>query len=57
MLAGTAVDGVAIAPDGSIVFALLRNGGRIAALDAASGRTLGNVPGGGFDRLMAAAPW
>jgi DNA-binding beta-propeller fold protein YncE len=57
MLGGTAVDGVAIAPDGSTVYALLRSGGRIVALDAASGRTLGNVPGDGFDRLMAAAPW
>jgi hypothetical protein len=57
MLGGTAVDGVAIAPDGSTVYALLRSGGRIVAIDAASGRTLGNVPGDGFDRLMAAAPW
>jgi hypothetical protein len=57
MLAGTAVDGVAVAPDGLTVYALLRPGGQIVAIDAASGRTLGNVPGGGFDRLMAAAPW
>jgi hypothetical protein len=57
MLDGTAVDGIAVAPDGSAIFALLRNGGRIVALDAATGRTLGDVPGGGFDRLLAAAPW
>jgi DNA-binding beta-propeller fold protein YncE len=57
MLAGTAVDGIAVAPDGSAIFALVRDGGRIVALDAKSGRTLGEVPGGGFDRLMAAAPW
>jgi hypothetical protein len=57
LLDGTAVDGIAVAPDGSAIFALLRNGGRIVALDAATGRTLGDVPGGGFDRLLAAAPW
>jgi hypothetical protein len=57
MLDGTAVDGIAVAPDGSAIFALLRNGGRIVALDAATGRTLGEVPGDGFDRLLAAAPW
>jgi hypothetical protein len=27
------------------------------ALDAATGRNLGDVPGSGFDRLLAAAPW
>jgi uncharacterized iron-regulated membrane protein len=44
-------------PDGSAVFALLRTGGRIVAVDPATGRILGEVPSGGFDRLMAAAPW
>ena len=57
MLGGTAVDGIAVAPDGSAIFALVRNGGRIVALDTATGRTLGDVPGQGFDRLLAAAPW
>lgn len=57
MLDGTAVEGIAVAPDGSTLYALLRDGGRIVALDAATGRTLGDVPGRGFDRLMAAAPW
>jgi hypothetical protein len=57
MLDGTAVEGIAVAPDGSTLYALLRDGGRIVALDAATGQALGDVPGGGFDRLMAAAPW
>ncbi|HEY8631630.1 MAG TPA: hypothetical protein VIL50_00655, partial [Candidatus Limnocylindrales bacterium] len=57
MLGGTAVDRIAVAPDGSTVFALLHAGGRIVALDAATGRNLGDVPGSGFDRLLAAAPW
>src|SRR4029077_12463318 len=57
MLKGTAVDGIAAAPDGSAIFALIRNGGRIVALDPATGRTIGTVPGEGFDRLLATAPW
>jgi DNA-binding beta-propeller fold protein YncE len=57
MLGGTAVDGIAVAPDGSAIFALLRNDGRVVALDPATGQVLGDVPGAGFDRLLAAAPW
>jgi hypothetical protein len=57
MLAGTAVDGIAVAPDGSAIFALLRKDGRVVALDPATGQVLGDVPGSGFDRLLAAAPW
>jgi len=57
MLAGTAVDGIAVAPDGSAIFALVRNGGHIVALDPSTGRSLGTMPGGGYDRLLAAAPW
>jgi hypothetical protein len=56
-LEGTAVDGIAVAPDGSVLFALVRDGGRIVALLPGSGREAGTVPGGGFDRLIAAAPW
>jgi hypothetical protein len=56
-LEGTAVDGIAVAPDGSVLFALVRDGGRIVALLPGSGREAGTVPGGGFDRLLAAAPW
>jgi DNA-binding beta-propeller fold protein YncE len=57
VLGGTAVDRIAMTPDGSAMFALLRTGGRIVALDPATGRILGDVPSGGFDRLLAAAPW
>jgi DNA-binding beta-propeller fold protein YncE len=57
MLDGTAVDGIAATPDGSGLFALLHAGGQLVALDPATGRTLGSVPGGGFDRLLATAPW
>ena len=57
MLEGTAVDGIAIAPDGSVMFALLRDGGRIVAVGPTTGRELGTVPGDGYDRLLAAAPW
>ncbi len=55
MLAGTTVDGIASMPDGGTLFALV--GGRIVALDPTTGRSLGNVPGDGFDRLLATAPW
>ncbi|HEX5824303.1 MAG TPA: hypothetical protein VFY18_07605 [Candidatus Limnocylindrales bacterium] len=57
MLDGVAVDAIAVAPDGSAIYALERNAGRIVALDTATGSTLGEVPGRGFDRLLAAAPW
>ena len=57
MLAGTAVDGIAVAPDGSVLYALTRTGGRIVAVDPETGRELGRVPGEGFERLVAAAPW
>jgi DNA-binding beta-propeller fold protein YncE len=56
-LAGTAVDGLGITPDGTTLFALTAGDGRIVAIDTATGRTLGPVPGSGFDRLLAVAPW
>jgi hypothetical protein len=55
MIPGTAVDGIAVTPDGSTVFALLRDGGRIMALDASTGKTLGTLSGDGFDRLLGVA--
>jgi hypothetical protein len=55
-LAGAAIDGLGIMPNGLALFALLRSG-EIVALDASSGRQLGAVPGSGYDRLMAVAPW
>jgi hypothetical protein len=56
-LAGSAIEALGITPDGSALFALLRGTGRIVAVDPATGRELGTVPGEGFDRLLAVAPW
>ncbi|HEY3163685.1 MAG TPA: hypothetical protein VGJ71_04960 [Candidatus Limnocylindrales bacterium] len=50
------VEAVGITPDGATVFALTRDG-TIAAVDAATGSVLGTVPGSGYDRLLAVAPW
>ncbi len=55
-LAGSAVESIGLTPDGRALYALLRDGS-IAGLDAATGRGLGAVPGGTFDRLLAVAPW
>ena len=55
LIPGTAVDGIAVTPDGSTLFALLRDGGRIMALDASTGKTLGTLSGNGFDRLLGVA--
>ena len=55
-LAGSSIDGLGITPDGGTLFALLRGSGQIVALDAATGRHLGTVPGAGYDRLLAVAP-
>ena len=57
LLDGIAVDAMAITPDGATIYALVHAGGRIVKLDAASGRMIGEVPGGGFDRLVAVSPW
>ena len=56
-LTGTAVDAIAITPDGASIFALTRTGGRIARLDAATGEVERWVGEGGFDRLLGALPW
>jgi hypothetical protein len=56
-LEGAAVDGMAVTPDGSAIFALLHGDGRIVKLDAMSGRIIGQVPGVGYDRLVAVVPW
>jgi hypothetical protein len=55
-LAGSAVESIGLTPDGRALYALLRDGS-IAGLDAATGRAIGVVPGGPFDRLLAVAPW
>jgi hypothetical protein len=56
-LEGTAVDAIAVTPDGSTLFALVRDGGRIAQLDAATGEVLGWAAGEGYDRLVGVVPW
>jgi hypothetical protein len=56
-LTGTAIDGLALTPDGTALFALTRTGGRIARLDVATGEVERWVGEGGFDRLLGALPW
>jgi hypothetical protein len=56
LLDGDAIDALALAPDGSTLFALRGADGRIVRLDTASGRILAPVPGDGFDRLVAVLP-
>ena len=51
-----AVEALALTPDGSTLYALLATDGRIVKLDAVSGSVLGEVPGDGFDRLVAVVP-
>lgn len=57
VLTGSAVDTLGITPDGRTLFALLHGSGQVVAVDVATGKRLGAVPGGGFDRLLAVAPW
>ena len=57
LLEGTAVEALALTPDGATLYALVRQGGRIVELDAASGAEIGHVPGGGYERLVAVMPW
>jgi DNA-binding beta-propeller fold protein YncE len=56
-LEGIAVDAIAVTPDGATLFALVRDGGRIAQLDAATGEVLGWAAGAGYDRLVGIVPW
>jgi hypothetical protein len=56
LVPGSAVDAIALSPDGSTLYALIRSGGRIVEVDVASGRIVGEVPGYGFDRLVAVYP-
>lgn len=53
---GTAVDALAVTPDGGTLYAL-RHDGHIVKLDAATGKVLGTVPGDRYDRLVAVVPW
>jgi hypothetical protein len=56
-LEGVAVDAIAITPDGSTVYALVRDGGRIAQIDAATGEVLAWAAGEGYDRMVGVVPW
>ena len=56
-LAGNAIDSLGVTPDGMVLFALLRPSGEIVALATADGTRLAPVPGRGYDRLLAVAPW
>ena len=56
-LEGSAIDALALTPDGETLYALVRQGGRIVELDTASGDVIGQVPGDGYDRLVAIVPW
>jgi hypothetical protein len=56
-LEGVAVDAMAVTADGGTIYALVKGGGRIVKIDAASGKVVGQVPGTGFDRLVAVMPY
>jgi hypothetical protein len=53
---GTAIEALAITPDGGTLYALLHDG-HIARLDAATGTLVATIPGDGYDRLVAVVPW
>ena len=57
LASGTAIDGLAVTPDGRTVYALTRSDGRILMIDAATGLALGEVQGSGYDRLVAIVPF
>ena len=56
-LEGVAVDAIAITPDGATMYALVRDGGRIAQIDADTGEVLGWAGGEGYDRMVGVVPW
>ena len=56
-LEGLAVDAIAVTPDGSTVYALVREGGRIAQIDADTGKVLGWAAREGYDRMVGVVPW
>jgi hypothetical protein len=55
-LEGIAIDAIALTPDGSALYALVREGGRIARIDAATGELVGWAAGAGYDRLVGIMP-
>jgi hypothetical protein len=56
-LEGIAIDAIALTPDGDTLYALVREGGRIARIDAATGEVVGWAAGAGYDRLVGVVPW
>jgi hypothetical protein len=56
-LEGMAIDAIALTPDGSSLYALVREGGRIAQIGTATGKVLGWAAGEGYDRLVGIVPW
>jgi DNA-binding beta-propeller fold protein YncE len=56
-LEGDAIDAIAITPDGATLYALVREGGRIARIDTATGKVVGWAAGDGYDRLVGVVPW
>jgi hypothetical protein len=57
VLAGTRVDALGLTVDGTGLFALRHSDGRIVRVDLATGAVVAEVPGAGYDRLLAVAPW
>jgi hypothetical protein len=57
LAAGMAIDSLAVTSDGRTVYALTHADGRILQIDAASGAVIGEVPGAGYDRLVAIVPF
>jgi hypothetical protein len=56
LLEGTAVSSIGLLPDGRTLYALVGDG-RVVAVDAATGALVGELPGTGYDRLVAVVPW
>jgi DNA-binding beta-propeller fold protein YncE len=59
LLPSMTVSSIGLLPDGRTLFALLGGdgGGRVVAIDAATGAPVGDLPGNGYDRLVAVVPW
>ena len=57
IVTGAAVEAIGVVPDGSVAFALTRDGRIVAFEPRGGGRTFGDVAGGPFSGLVAVAPW
>jgi hypothetical protein len=56
LLTGRTVTSIGLLPDGRTLFALEADG-TIEAVDTATGAAVGELAGGGYDRLVAVMPW